>query len=176
MSDSFSEPRGLLSGWVNLFRKQTRRRMNGSSSGGVATLQPQVAVQRRDFLSPVERSFFSVLRSVVDAQVMICPKVRVADLIKAVDYARVDSCTTLFERAHVDFLLCDPATLYVLCAIELDDITRLRPDGEDRNVVMDAAFAAAKIRLIRFPAKSMYAPYEVAERLADILNVPVHIP
>jgi len=56
------------------------------------------------------------------------------------------------DRKHVDFLLCDPATMRPLLGVELDDASHQRRDREQRDRLMEQAFAAAELPLARGPS------------------------
>lgn len=159
----------FLSGWISLLRRKARKSSVGGD--GAATPGP-LPVQRREFLNTAERAFLSTLRSVVATRVLVCPKLRLSDLLKVTDPGIDPGLSDRLRTAHVDFILCDPATLHVLCAIELDDITPSSPARRYEEVFVGAAFLGARIRVLRFPAKSQYSPYEIAERLNDVLFLP----
>ena len=74
------------------------------------------------------------------------------------------------NRKHVDFVLCDPASLQPRCAIELDDASHQRPDRAERDAFVEAVFAGARLPLLRLPARRAYAAQELTARLQAVLQ------
>lgn len=118
---------------------------------------------RDDFLSPTELAFCRVLVSAVAGRLVVCPKVNLADLffVESGDARSNRALLNRIDRKHVDFLLCDPATMRPRVAIELDDSSHQRPDRQRRDVLVDDVFAAAKLPLVRVRARGGYAVAEV---------------
>jgi hypothetical protein len=122
---------------------------------------------RDDFLSAAELSFCMVLRTVVAERLLICPKVALADLFfaKTGDHRQNRIFLNRIDRKHVDFLLCEPKTLRPVVGIELDDKSHQRPDRRERDEFVDGVFVAAKLPLIRVPARRGYAAAELHSAL-----------
>ena len=128
---------------------------------------------RDDFLSPAERSFYQVLSNIVGDRATICPKVGLADVFFV---ARPNENFSYFNRIaqkHVDFLLCDPATMRPLVGIELDDRSHQRADRQERDIFVDKAFEAATLPLVRVPVQSGYSIQEIASYLAPFFSTTV---
>ena len=128
---------------------------------------------RDDFLTPAERSFFHVLRSVVETDVLICPKVSLGDVFYAAtrDPSEHRVATNKIDRKHVDFLLCHAQTMTPVMGIELDDKSHARPDRQERDRFVDQVFAAAGLSLLRVSAQRGYVPHELAALLRPYLNL-----
>lgn len=133
---------------------------------------------RDDFLSPTEVSFCRVLMSAVANRLIVFPKVNLADLFfVATGNARENRILlNRIDRKHVDFLLCDPATLRPVVGIELDDSSHQRPERQARDALVDDVFAAAGLPLIRIPARAGYAAAEVEGALRAYLGVLAALP
>lgn len=118
---------------------------------------------RDDFLSPAELSFFQVLRSVTGEQVVACAKVSLGDLFFAQtgDARKNRAVANRIDRKHVDFLLCEMATMRPMLGIELDDRSHDRPERKARDELVDGVFAAAGLPLLRVPVRHAYAPAEL---------------
>lgn len=120
---------------------------------------------RDDFLSPAEQSFFRVLTAALAGEYLVCPKVNLGDLFFVIRGSDGRSDGTAhrnrIDRKHVDFLLCDPATLRPAVGIELDDASHARPDRRDRDKLVDAVFAAAGLPLLRVRAAPAYRPNDL---------------
>lgn len=135
---------------------------------------PEFPYHLRDhFLSPAELSFYQVLRTTLAGRATLSAKVALADLfwVKSPgDASRFRIYTNKIDRKHVDFLLCDPATMQPLLGIELDDKSHQREDRRDRDEFVDQVFAAAKLPLLHIPAKRAYVVVELATQLAPYLG------
>jgi hypothetical protein len=123
---------------------------------------------RDDFLSPAEQSFYQVLRTVVSNRLVICPKVALGDLFfaKTGDARQNRIFLNRIDRKHVDFLLCGPKTMRPMVGIELDDKSHDRPERQERDLFVNGVFAAAKLPLVRVPARRGYAAAELHSTLA----------
>lgn len=84
---------------------------------------------RDDFLSATEVSFYHVLRQAVGERVTVCVKVRLADVFFVARPHENQAARNRIALKHVDFLLCDPATMRPLAGIELDDASHARTEA-----------------------------------------------
>jgi hypothetical protein len=125
---------------------------------------------RDNFLSPAELSFYHVLAAVVDARAVICPNVRLADVVFAPRSTRYMSYFARIAQKHVDFVLCDPQTMRPLVGIELDDASHDRPDRQQRDAFVDSVFQAAGLSLLHIRAQRGYASSEIAARITPYLS------
>jgi len=128
---------------------------------------------QHNFLTPSELNFFQSLRRAVGNRAVICPKVRLGDVVwvNVKDRSQAVGYTNKIDRKHVDFLLCDPATMKPLVGIELDDSSHEREDRQARDVFVDGVFAAAGLPLIHVPVKRAYVVEEIAAQLAPYLKI-----
>lgn len=129
---------------------------------------------RDDFLSPAELSFFQVLRSVTGQQVVACAKVSLGDLFFAQtgDPRKNRAVANRIDRKHVDFLLCESATMRPMLGIELDDRSHERPERKARDELVDGVFAAAGLPLLRVPVRHAYAPSELVALIQPFFGAP----
>jgi len=142
---------------------------------GLRTTKPPEDTQlpyrlRDDFLSAAEISFYHVLCKVVGEQITVCPKVGLGDVFFVSRPHENQGARNRIASKHVDYLLCDSATMRPLVGIELDDASHEREDRRERDALVEKVFAAAELPLVRFPVEQAYALAQVAERLAAILN------
>ncbi|HEU4760082.1 MAG TPA: DUF2726 domain-containing protein [Dehalococcoidia bacterium] len=115
-------------------------------------------------LTAAERSFYGVLVSVVDRDVAVFPKVRLADLLWLPRDAR-DRRAHLNRvvSKHVDFVLCERRTLAPVLVIELDDSSHRARERRRRDAFVDQALRAAGLPLLRVPVRRSYPPHELAD-------------
>lgn len=129
-------------------------------------------VLQNNFLSPSELAFFNVLRAVVDKrEAVLCTKVRLSDIfrVKKSDRRGLRIYANKIDRKHVDFLVCDLATMRPLMGIELDDKSHQRRDRQERDAFVDQVFKAASLPLLHVPVKGSYAVTELEAQLASFL-------
>ena len=91
-------------------------------------------------------------------------KVRVADVIRVQKGLSRKGWQSAFNRIamkHVDFVLCRPHDLGVVCALELDDKTHERKDRRARDVFLENALAAADVPLVRVKTAKSYDAAEL---------------
>ncbi len=112
----------------------------------------------KEFLSPAEISFYHVLRQVVEGNFTICTKVSLGDLFypSTKDRSKFQTYRNKIDRKHVDFLLCDPATMQPVLGIELDDGSHRQAARQERDIFVEEVFAAAGLSLFRQPVQHSY--------------------
>ena len=138
-------------------------KLKGKTAAGGIAYQTRGAL-----LSPAELSFFRVLQNALGRSVLICPKVRLGDILKPSDKQNYQTALNKISRKHIDFLLCDPTTTKVFGVVELDDKSHDRADRVTRDAFVDSAFAAAGIQIVHFKASASYALEEVRQQLKFI--------
>ncbi len=111
-----------------------------------------------------ELRFYAALRRAAGTRFAIAVKVRLADIITCPGAAWSMGYGRLIAQKHLDFVLCDPETLRIVLAFEVDDRTHERPDRRLRDLFVDRAMAAAGVPLVRVRAAATYSPRAI-ERL-----------
>lgn len=126
--------------------------------------------ERKYLLSRSEKDFYDVLKSIIGSDYSVFCKVRVLDLVD------IPSRPGLFWPAfksvlgkHVDFVLCETGNLRIVCVIELDDSSHKELKRSKRDTVIENAFCAADVKLLRFPVQFHYSCEEIADKIADII-------
>jgi hypothetical protein len=161
------EKKGCLAAILRMFGSKKPDPVSGLENPDpgimVRSLEPEKLPYRLrdDFLSPAETSFFQVLKSLVGAGLVICPKVSFAELFYVPRSESFQTYQNKIDRKRVDFLLCEPKTLKPVFAIELDDSSHARPDRQERDAFVDEVFAAAQLPLLHIPARSTYNTQEL---------------
>ncbi len=122
------------------------------------------------FLSPAEISFFHVLKGILPPGRYLITKVRLGDLFYVKQPHRNQAARNRIDRRHVDFVVCDAATMQPLLGIELDDSSHRRKDSEESDRLKDGAFAAAGLPLLRVTAARGYEPREIAGRIEEKIS------
>lgn len=112
---------------------------------------------RPAFLTPLEQRFFFRLFQAVGSDYLICPKVRLADVIQvrgdAIDWRGA------FNRVaakHIDFLLTTPDTYRPVLAVELEDGAHFGAEKKSQDEWLDRALAAAGLQVLRIKVRRDY--------------------
>jgi Protein of unknown function (DUF2726) len=123
--------------------------------------------RRKDYLlTKAERSLFGVLSEAVKDRHFIFAKVRLADLVwlpKGTESRQ--SHFNKVQSKHVDFVICDRASVRPLVCVELDDASHSESKRQTRDAFVDAALRAAGLPLIRVPARRAYNVADLQRQL-----------
>ncbi len=125
--------------------------------------------------SPTEQAFFQALEAAVAPYYRLFAKVRLADLIAVRQGLSKSEWMRAFNpisRKHLDFVLCRPADLSIVAAVELDDRSHQAPDRQARDRFVDQALDSAGIPVLHYPARSEYSPEDIRYRLREMALVP----
>lgn len=125
---------------------------------------------RTDFLTPSEALFFQLVKSMLPEQVIICPKVYLADLFSAASSESYPNSSFSLDGQMVDFLVYDPKKLKPVFAIDLDDSPPPQRDSSRRDQFIDQIFSIAGLPLIRVPARQAYNMNELSELIQKALQ------
>lgn len=161
---------GCLTPFIRLFQKSGKpQKKDDLVRFSLPADEPEVLPYfvREDFFSAAEASFFRVLKTVVGENLIICPKVSLAEIFY-VSHPEVNlPYFNKINRKHVDFVLCSPKTLKPVLAIELDDSSHQRADRVERDEFVDDVFATAGLRLIHVPVQRAYSTEELRSLLQE---------
>lgn len=157
-----AEPQGCLTAILKLFGIRL-----AAGSGSSERLPYR---QRDDFLSPAEFSFYRVLMLALDGSQLVYPKVNLADIFFVARPNQNQSYRNKIDRKHVDFLLCDPATMKPIMGVELDDASHVRRDRQDQDEFVDQVFEVAGLPLLRVRAAASYSPQIIADLVRQTIS------
>ncbi len=126
-------------------------------------LRRPIRCTRQEYLlTHGELAFYRVLiQSLSDAWIVFA-KVRVRDVLRYHNTVSARSDLNRISQKHVDFVICERWTTRIVAALELDDKTHARPDRIARDILLNDAFKAASVPLIRIKARSEYSAQIVA--------------
>jgi hypothetical protein len=155
MQNSPDERRGCLAVLAGLFGSRREQSEPAAHSYRL----------RDDFLSPAEANLLRVLREVAGDWALICPKVRLADLVYTPRQEERQAALNRVSRKHLDFVLCDAGTLRPALAIELDDRSHERADRRERDAFVDQVLAEVSLPLVRIPVQHSYDARALAATL-----------
>lgn len=133
---------------------------------------PSLPYRKREYLlSKGEAAFHHALRNAVGQRWLIFAKVRLADLllVEATGQDRTRHFNRIASK-HADFVLCDPASVRPLLAIELDDKSHEREDRTARDTFVDAALRAGGLPLLRVKAAAQYTPSALSAEIESALS------
>lgn len=131
---------------------------------------------RDDFLSPAELAFFQVLHGATSSHFYVCTKVRISDLVYVVNRRSNMGHANRIDRKHVDFVLCEPATMTPKLVVELDDSSHQRKDRRERDELVDSVFEAAGLPILHVPWSSSYDEEHLKQKIRDSMGLPSSVP
>ncbi len=138
-------------------------------------------VQVGQLLSPAELNFYRLLLKVLanpgnphgPPQAVVMSKVRATDLVqvrKGLDRSAWQSAFNRIKSKHVDFVLCEPGTMQVVCVIELDDKSHKRGDREERDSLMDSIYEAVGLPILHVDCRRGYSMQEVGGMIREAVR------
>ena len=134
---------------------------------------------KRDFLSAAELTFFRVLKTQLPPEWHLVTKVNLADLFFVRQPHRNQAARNRIDRKHVDFVICEAATMRPLLAVELDDSSHDRADRIARDQFVDRVFEAAGLPLLHVRFAWAYQPevlmHAIRQKLG-LVAVPPPLP
>ncbi|MDO5308299.1 MAG: DUF2726 domain-containing protein [Planctomycetia bacterium] len=110
------------------------------------------AFRKRDFLSPNELKFIQALWRALGDRYYVAAKVGLWSVVQNVersDWYRI-------SQKHLDFLLCDPATMQAILAIELDDASHNTASARRRDQQKDTILRNAGVPVLRIRSAMEY--------------------
>lgn len=128
--------------------------------------------------SAAERNFYFALKTAVGNRYTIFGKVRVADLVKVTrktNDKRGYRALARIAQKHVDYVLCDPATLEIICTVELNDSTHERKDRIDRDRFITEVFDHIGLPIAWFKARSVYDIKAVQQQIEHAIAAPKQV-
>lgn len=133
--------------------------------------RPSPVFQRKGaLLSPAERTLLSVLDEAIGQQGRVFAMVRVADVLD-LDRGAADgdwhAALQQIQGTHFDFVICEPDSTDVICAIELHGDTHAEEAWSQRDAYLAEACAMAGLPLIQLPWQQSY---DVAEIRSLVLS------
>ena len=139
---------------------------------GKPAVAANLPYRKKDYLlTAAERSFYEVLCSVLDGQLLVFAKVRLADLVyMPKGTANRQAHFNRIQSKHVDFVLCTRDKLSPVLVIELDDATHEEEARRNRDTFVDAALTAAGLPILHIPAQRSYVPADLAAAIQQRLQ------
>ncbi|MCF3099190.1 DUF2726 domain-containing protein [Aeromonas australiensis] len=122
--------------------------------------------------TPAERSFLGVLDLAVGDKARVFAKVRVADVLTpqaGIGKSKWQQYFNKISAKHFDYLLCHPADLSFICAIELDDSSHRHQKRKARDLFLKTACDSAGLPLLQIPARASYPVEELREQILPLL-------
>lgn len=105
-------------------------------------------------LTKAETIFLNEMRKITPDNLMICPQVRMADILVVSDNVKKKKFKSYFYKVSsksIDFVFCDKQTMEISFCLELDDPTHNKKERVERDNFVNKAFYDAGMPLIRVP-------------------------
>jgi hypothetical protein len=125
--------------------------------------------KRGSLLTRAEMRFYRTLVLAVPDGLIVCPKVRLMDVLFVDDGAWKEFGAPA-SGMHVDFVLADAETLGPVLVVELDDRSHSGDAARKRDAFKDAALAAAGVPILRVMAAGKYDAAELSGRFVGAIR------
>lgn len=111
----------------------------------------------KKILTKAEQVFYKELVKHLRQDAVAMPKVGLKEFLY-VPYGTPNykSHWAKISQKHVDFLICDKYSLYIYCAVELDDKSHEQEDRIARDQFVDEAIRTTGMAIIHLPCKYSY--------------------
>lgn len=107
---------------------------------------------KNSVMTKYEKVMFNILKDYCNKNnYVLLSKVRIADFIDPIYPKYTRDYLISFNKIsakHVDFLICDPADIYPIVAIELDDYTHQRADRQQRDEFVNNVYYSAGLKIL----------------------------
>lgn len=118
-----------------------------------------------------ENECFKILNEIFSSKWFVVPQVHLSALL---DYrVKGQNWNAAFRHINgksVDFVLIGKESYKVICAIELDDSTHIKPDRIERDVEIERMFKEARIPLARISKFESMTKPEIAKVVTDAIS------
>lgn len=104
-----------------------------------------------NLLTKNEYSFYMKVRSRINKDLLILPKVRMEDVVNVnakFDNSNRTRYRNYIKSRHLDFIITDK-NLRILCAVELDDSSHFSSEAKAKDKLKDDILKDARIPLLR---------------------------
>jgi very-short-patch-repair endonuclease len=118
-------------------------------------------------LSKAENSFYNVLKLSVTEEYIICPKVRVADFVRAKKSKNWQANFNRISRKHIDFLICNKK-MQTIYGVELDDKSHDKQGKRDEFI--NNLYKKINFPIVRVKADYTYSVAKLKEKINSTLN------
>lgn len=115
-------------------------------------------------------NYYHVLRSTLAQDVTIVIKPRLNDILFVRQSHKNKGARNRIDRKHVDFLLCETATMTPRLVVELDDRSHQKKDRQERDELVDGALKAAGLPILHVSAVRGYVPQELFAQIQQAIQ------
>lgn len=126
--------------------------------------------QRGYLCSKSEYSFYCVLVKAVGSDFVVCPKIRVSDVLRPEPGMKGKKWWNAFNRIsrkHFDYVICKSSSLAIVAVVELDDISHQSTKAEKIGAFKDFTAQDADLPLLCFCAQKIYKMKEIKHCLIE---------
>jgi hypothetical protein len=121
--------------------------------------------KKNKLLTPNELQAFQYLRRKLPATFIICPQVRIADIVGVRWRRGQKAAFGRITQKHIDFLIVDQASA-LLFAVEVDDTSHQRADRRQRDEFVNALFKSVGLPLIRVEPRRFEQSVDLNQAIA----------
>ncbi|PSU21975.1 hypothetical protein CTM97_16025 [Photobacterium phosphoreum] len=136
------------------------------------TAEPEYQYTKIEALiTPAELKFYKALVQATPSEYVVCPKVRIADVLGVGVTRKGNSKVwhrhfSKISQKHFDFVICNVSDMSFICAVELNDASHNRKDRVERDEFVRMACESANVTLHEVLPKQNYD----IEELTSMIN------
>jgi hypothetical protein len=158
--------RSVPSGWI-----RAAKHLLGVEHESPTSDHASVPFELRDqFLSDDENSLRRLLCNALGDRAIICPKPRVADVLRIANAGEHIENGVRISQKSIDFLICDPLSHRPVCAVQVDRFDERTGKYRDRDAFLERAFASAGLSVLHVRSNRHPSPQMILERIVPLLE------
>lgn len=155
----------MISNWKHP-KRNGERGLNQTAKNVEKSPQCDAIVTRGYLLTKAESFFYSQAIKVLSDELVLCPKVRMEDVIQSSN--NNPSVRGRIRARHFDFVLASRHDLKIQAVIELDDKTHRNTKALEQDEMKDRFLAEAGIPIFRFKTSNSYPHNELREKFESV--------
>ncbi|WP_318521169.1 DUF2726 domain-containing protein [Photobacterium leiognathi] len=127
--------------------------------------------QHNSILTKAELNFYHTLCNAVPYGCVLCPKVRIADVLQnnlklsSNNRKKWYKAFSQISQKHFDFVICKNSDMSFVCAIELNDKSHQQSDRIERDRFVREICQSANLPLLEVLAAKRYDPLALAKAI-----------
>ena len=128
----------------------------------------ELPYEKAPLLNEGEKNFYRALKIATKDDFLIFPKVRLIDILNVKTNGKAAlTYKNKVNQKHIDFLLCDPESLEVKIAVELDGRGHNEMRQRNKDGLKNDVLKKIGLPLLRIQAKKSYAPSELQTEIKN---------
>lgn len=130
--------------------------------------------RRPSLFTETETRFLHILREAAP-DMAVFGKVRLEDVVvvrRGLSESERQAARNSISSRHLDFVLVDPDSTRIMCAVELDDSSHASDRARRADALKNGALAAAGVPLVRVRVSGTYDVLDIRRRIEGAMTPP----